>query len=147
MNTLQKYIKMFREDIRNAMSYRCGLDELNNFLMLIGFIYIIVALFSHDWIFTIIGAVFVVLSYLRVFSKNLEKRKKENDVYMHYMGAFVIFTRRMRLVVKMKIKTMRDPAYAYFVCKKCHQVIRVPKGKNKINIRCPKCDSTFVKRT
>jgi len=41
---------MFREDMKEVMARRCGLDELNNFIMLIGFIYVVVALFTNKWI-------------------------------------------------------------------------------------------------
>ena len=37
---LQKYIVMIRDDIKNAMSKRCGGDELNNLLMLLGFLFV-----------------------------------------------------------------------------------------------------------
>ncbi len=142
-----KYVSMLREDIQSGMKNRCGLDELNNFIMLIGFIYVVAALFTGKWIFTLIGAVFIVLCYLRVFSKKLEKRRKENDFYMKYMGSMVAIVGRLKLVVRMKIKTLQDKEYAYFVCKTCGQIIRVPKGKNKVSIRCPKCSNTFIKTT
>ncbi len=32
----------------------------------------------------------------------------------------------------------------YYMCSKCHQQIRVPKGKGKIEIRCPKCSNRFM---
>ena len=54
---------MFRADMREVMSRRCGLDELNNFIMLVAFIFIVIARFSHKWIFTLIGAALVVLYY------------------------------------------------------------------------------------
>ncbi len=147
MNLLKKYITMFRADMKEVMSHRCGLDELNNFIMLIGFIFIVTALLSHKWIFTLIGAVFVVLCYIRVFSQKLEKRKKENDIYMKYMGSVVRKAAHWKLCLKMKIKSIGNAEYAYFVCSKCGQVIRIPKGKNKVSIRCPKCNETFIKRT
>lgn len=147
MELLKKYITMFRADMKDVMSRRCGLDELSNFIMLIGFIYIVAAIFTHNWKFTLVGAVFVVLCYLRVFSKKIDKRKKENDIYMRYMGGVVKVFGRLKLSVKMKIKTMQDSQYAYFVCSTCGQIVRVPKGKNKVNIRCPKCNMTFIKRT
>lgn len=34
-----------------------------------------------------------------------------------------------------------------FVCSKCHQKVRVPKGKGKIEITCPKCNYKFIKRS
>lgn len=147
MNLLRKYITMFRADMKEVMSRRCGLDELNNFIMLIAFIYIIAALFTHKSIFLLIGAVFVVLCYLRIFSKKLDKRGRENAIYMRYMGGLVEFVGYIKISLKMLIKTKRDPEYAYFVCRTCGQIIRVPKGKNKVNIRCPKCNMTFIKRT
>ncbi len=143
----KKYVNMFREDMKYAMSRRCGLDELNNFLMLLGFIFVLIALFTHKWVIVLIGAFFVVLCYIRVFSTQLDKRKSENDFYMKYMGRVVEFVSYVKLIVKMKIKSIKDQEYVYFVCSTCKQVIRIPKGKNKISIRCPKCGNTFIKRT
>lgn len=147
MDLLRKYVRMIREDVRDVMSRRCGLDELNNFIMLVGFILILIAMFTKSKIIVLLGAVFVVLCYLRVFSKKLEKRRKENAFYMKYMGNVVALANRLKLIFKMQIKTWQDPEYAYFVCSSCGQIIRVPKGKNKVNIRCPKCNATFIKRT
>ena len=147
MNRLSKYVEMLQKDLREIMSIRCGLDELNNFIMLIGFIFITIALFSHHWIFTVIGALLVVLCYVRVFSKNLEKRQKENAFYMKYMGNVVKVVRRYKLSVKMWYKSLNDAEYLYFVCSGCGQVIRIPKGKNKVSVRCPKCSKTFVKKS
>lgn len=147
MGMLKKYITMFRADMKEAMKRRCGLDELNNFIMLIGFIFVLIALFTGNWICILIGAIFIVLCYVRVFSKKLEKRQKENAVYMRYMGGVVAFVNYCKLCVKMRFKTMQDTEYYYFVCSTCHQIIRLPKGKNKISVRCPKCSQTFIKRT
>lgn len=147
MRLLKKYVTMFREDMRDVMSRRCGLDELNNFIILIGFIFILISLFSQKWVFTLLGAFFVILCYVRVFSKKLDKRRKENDFYMRYMGRVVEVVRYIKLCVRMKMKTIKDEEYAYFVCSTCKQIVRVPKGKNKVNIRCPKCNMTFIRRT
>lgn len=147
MNLIKKYITMFRADMKEAMKRRCGLDELNNFIMLIGFIFVLIALFTGNWICTLFGAIFIVLCYVRVFSKKLEKRQKENSIYMRYMGGVVAFFDYYKLCIKMRFRTMQDTEYYYFVCNTCHQIIRLPKGKNKISVRCPKCSQTFVKRT
>ncbi|MDO5156066.1 MAG: hypothetical protein Q4D51_08870 [Eubacteriales bacterium] len=144
---LQKYLSMIRQDIKNGMQNRCGLDQLNNLLMLVGFIFVVIALFTNKWIFTLIGTVFIVLCYLRVFSKKIEKRRKENDLYMKYMGGVVRYVEYVILCIKMKIRSISDKEFAYFVCKNCKQIVRVPKGKNKVSIRCPKCNNTFIKST
>ena len=87
MNLFVKYITMLRADIKDVMSRRCGLDELNNLIMLVGFILILIALITKSLIVVFLGALFVVLCYLRVFSKQLDKRKKENEIYMRYICA------------------------------------------------------------
>lgn len=147
MELLKKYITMLRADMKEVMSRRCGLDELNNFIMLVAFVFIVISLFTSKWIFALLGAVCVVLCYVRVFSKKLEQRSKENAFYMRYMGGVVKVCHYLKLCVKMKIKSIRDKEFAYFVCSTCGQIVRVPKGKNKVNIRCPKCSMTFIKRT
>jgi len=147
MNLLKKYITMFREDMKEVMKRRCGLDELNNFIMLIGFIFVVVALFTNQWICILLGFLFIVLCYVRVFSKKLEKRKKENDIYMRYMGGIVAKVNYIKLSIKMRFKTMEDDKFYYFVCSSCGQVVRLPKGKNKVSVRCPRCSKTFIKRT
>lgn len=147
MELWRKYITMFREDMRIVMSKRCGLDELNNFIMLVGFVFVVISLFARNGIFTLLGAVFIVLCYMRVFSRKLDKRKKENDFYMRYMGRVVKVVRLWKLMLKMQIRSMKDKEYKYFVCSSCRQIIRIPKGKNKISVRCPKCSKTYIKRT
>ncbi len=147
MNLLKKYITMFRTDMKEVMKRRCGLDELNNFIMLVAFIYVLAALLTNIMWFAVVGAVLIVIGYFRVFSKNLDKRGKENAVYMRYLGGFVNVFNFCKKALKMYWKTFKDPEYMYFVCSSCHQTIRVPKGKNKVNIRCPKCSKTFIKRT
>ncbi len=147
MELLKKYVKMFREDMKEAMSRRCGLDELNNFIMLVAFLYVVAALATGIMWFAAVGAVLIALGYFRVFSKNLEKRSKENAVYMKYLGGFVNVMTFCKKSIKMWWKSFKDPAYVYFVCSSCHQIIRIPRGKNKISIRCPKCSKTFIKRT
>ena len=37
--------------------------------------------------------------------------------------------------------------YRFFVCPHCSQKVRVPKGKRKIEITCPKCRTSFIRKT
>ena len=40
-----------------------------------------------------------------------------------------------------------EKIYKYYRCPKCNTELRVPRGKGKIKIKCPKCQEEFIKRT
>ena len=42
---------------------------------------------------------------------------------------------------------LKDREHRYFDCPKCRQLVRVPRGKGKIAITCPRCREKFVKKT
>ena len=40
-----------------------------------------------------------------------------------------------------------DKEHRYFTCKQCKTICRVPVGKGKIIITCPKCGHQFIKKS
>lgn len=91
-------------------------------------------------VFYISLAVFA-LSILRMFSRNIEQRRKENLMFL-------------KLVNKPKmwyynLKTARTQSrlYKIFICPQCGQKLRVPKGKGKVSIKCSKCGNRIIKNT
>ena len=72
--------------------------------------------------------------FFRTFSKNLTRRRAENQKWVSwYCG------------VKNRGAGARarhaDKAHKYFTCKQCRTICRVPAGKGRIVITCPKCGS------
>ena len=147
MNLLKKYLTMFRQDMKEVMSRRCGLDELNDFLVIISILLFVVTLFAHKWIIVLLGIVFMVMFTYRTFSKNIENRTKENEVYMKYLGSVVKRVSYISRSGKMRMKTLQDEKYVYFICNGCGQTIRLPKSNSTVSVRCPKCGQTFIKKT
>lgn len=133
--------------MRTLLQGRYGPDQLSSFIMLLGFILILIALFSPYKLFSLIGAVCVVICYLRIFSKSFTKRYHENKIYMQYAGKVFKAFHYIRKMIVMEIKSLKDKEYKFFICVECQQIIRIPKGKNKISVRCPKCNHQFIKHT
>lgn len=113
--------------LRQWMQGRYGADALNLVLVGAG---LVCSLFGRNMVLYLCSLAFLTLALLRMFSRNIPARRRENA---WLLGLF------------------RRPADAKthrrFRCPKCHQKVRVPRGKGKIQITCPKCGEKFIKKT
>ncbi len=123
----------FTTGIQRFMYGRYGHDRLNMAILTLGMVLCMICLFVHsvlwDLLLTFASYGLLIWSLFRCFSKNTYKRYQEN--------------RRFLLM----IDRIKDRQNRYFTCPKCHQTVRVPRGKGKISITCPKCKEKFVKKT
>ena len=115
------------------MSGRYGTDKLNMVLLTAGLICSLVGLFIPlpllNLLCMLLSYVLLGISIFRTFSRNTYKRYQEN---------------RRFLLWKQKLT---DRQHRYYNCPRCRQQVRVPRGKGKISISCPKCKEKFVKKT
>lgn len=128
------------------MQGRYGLDRLSQVMTIGGLIVVIIASFARRSLLVsnliyLVGVVLVVLGYIRVFSRNHQKRYAENEKFMRLTAGI----RRLFGREKYMMKQRKD--YRIFSCPGCKQKIRIPKGKGKIEITCPKCHTKFIKKT
>lgn len=121
--------------IRKFMQGRYGSDALSLFLLCLG---VVLNLFIGRYLIgQIVAVVIFAVVIWRMFSRNIYARQKENAAYL-------------RIWYKVKgIFTPRPDAKTHkrFKCPKCRQMVRVPRGKGKIMITCPKCGEKFSKNT
>ncbi len=127
------FFSRLKSGFRHFMLGRYGTDKLNMAILTAGVICSVVVMFSR---FPLLDLALTILSYglmgwaiFRMFSRNTYKRYQENRKYL-------------RLVERLK-----DREHRYFDCPRCHQPVRVPRGKGKIAITCPKCKEKFIKKT
>lgn len=73
---------------------------------------------------------FVVL--LRMLSRNIQRRRGENEWFLSLVGPAKQALRNFKM-------RHQDKEHKYFTCKNCATVCRVPRGRGKIIITCPKC--------
>ena len=132
-----------REKFARFMYGRYGMDQLGRFLVYFGLILMIVNLFV-DWsILYWLAVIVVVYSYVRMFSRNTNKRYRENVKYLECKNRVMAWFRGKGFG---SCKS-QDPTKKIFRCPGCRQKVRVPKGKGTILITCPKCRRQFQKRT
>ena len=81
-----------------------------------------------------------VLVLFRMFSRNLYKRQAENQKWLQ--------ARSRRRGAASAAKARRaDRDHKYFTCKRCKTICRVPVGKGKVIITCPKCGAEIHGKT
>lgn len=132
--------------LRRMMMGRYGNDQLGNFLFVIYLLFFVLQLIFRGSIaglvLLMLGYFVIVLYFFRFFSRNIFKRQLENQKFMQVWNSVKNFFRFW----KMRWQE-RSGTKALYRCPKCHQVIRVPRGKGKIAITCPKCRFEFIKKT
>ena len=131
MNKIRQWLRWF-------MTGRYGTDKLNMALLVAALVLCFV-----PTVLTLLGLFIPLLNLLlalgsyaltgyaifRCLSRNTYKRYEENRRYL-------------RLVERLK-----DRQHKYFDCPRCRQPVRVPRGKGKISITCPKCGEKFIRKS
>lgn len=131
----------FKDKFLRFMQGRYGNDNLNRFLMILFLGSFLLSLFTRVEALNILGMLFVVLAYYRMLSRDINRRMSENEVYLKWYNKVRYFFQRQRNIMKQR-KT-----HHIYSCPSCKQKIRIPRGKGKIAIRCPRCGAEFIKRS
>ena len=120
---------------------RNGYDNLARFCNMIAILLLFINLFAGSAVINALWLLVFGYSVFRVYSKNIPKRYAENQ-------KFLSITELPRKRLNLLGLQVRDRKVSrYYICKSCNQQIRVPKGKGRIEIRCPKCGERFIKKT
>ena len=85
----------------------------------------------------IFSVLLAVLVLFRTFSRNLSKRRAENAKFLNWW-------RPVKNRIDGRIRRIQDKEHKYFTCKSCKTICRVPAGKGKIEITCPKCGRKLI---
>lgn len=129
----QQFLYRLRAGIRQFMTGRYGTDKLSLTLLVVAMVLSILSSFMGT---SLLNPVLTLLSYVlmfwalfRVFSRKTYARYEENRKFLRFFDQ------------------LKDRTHRYFSCPKCRQTVRVPRGKGKIAITCPRCKERFIKKT
>lgn len=115
------------------MQGRYGNDPFNHFLMIMSLITMLLSVVWKPHFFAVAVAL-LGWGYYRMFSRKVYTRAVENERYLDI---------RDKILGRLK----QQKTHHIYKCPGCGQKVRVPRGKGKIEIHCPKCGKDFIKRS
>ncbi len=133
-----------RSWLQKVMTGRYGVDEFSRFLNILAMVFLVLfmllnnSLGSFFWLLTMAT---LIWSFVRILSRNTYRRRAENNAYL---------TLRYNLTRKLsgvRQRMRQKKYYRFYKCPKCGITTRVPKGKGKIRITCPKCGEIFQRKS
>ncbi len=130
-----------KERLNRFMRGRYGADELSRFILVLFVICTVANMFTRLNIFYAVSLGLLVVSYYRMFSRDHAARFAENQKYLSIKNKLLSklgLTERQR---------QQRKNYHIYRCPACGQKIRIPRGKGKICITCPKCGQEFKRKS
>ena len=129
-----------RERFQRFMMGRYGHDSLNQAMAVAALVLMILGMFGLR-LFSWLAMALLVAVYFRMFSRNIPARSQENAKY------YYLRTQVQKRMAQYQTRWAQRKFYRYYRCPNCHQQLRVPRGRGKIEITCPKCHTEFVKKS
>lgn len=123
------------------MSGRYGADQLSRFTLAVSLVLLVANIFTNLRIVYLAALVVLAWCYYRMFSRNIAKRSAENQKYLN-----AVWKLKVRFG-KFRNRVVQSKDYHIYKCPSCGQKIRIPRGKGKICITCPKCRTEFQKKS
>lgn len=130
-----------RQRMMRFMYGRYGNDQLSKLYLGLAIVCLIVNLFTDLAIFYVAGLLLLIYSIYRSFSKDISKMAAQNQKFLNW---------RYQRIVKYnntKKHLAQSKEYRFYKCPGCKQKVRVPRGRGKIAITCPKCHAEFIKKS
>ena len=120
---------------------RQGPDDLAVFSVNLAIVLVLVNVFARTSWLGWVALVLVAYAMFRIQSKNLGARARENAAFLKALGPVRPWIQNPRAAWS----ELR--AYRHVRCTSCKQRVRVPRGKGRLRVTCPRCKSKFEVRS
>ena len=122
------------------MSGRYGFDRFCGFLSFCSLLLVVLGALLSPLLYCL-GLITLGYCYFRMLSRNTQKRYQENLKYL------ALESKVTGWFATRKTRFRQRKQYHYYRCPHCRQQLRVPRGRGKISITCPKCGTQFIKKS
>lgn len=129
---MKNFLQKLRAGLDRFMQGRYGMDRLNSTMLWVSVGLAVLSMILSGGVglvLTLLAYALMGIAIFRALSHDTYKRYRENRWFLQ------------------QIDRLKDRDHRYYSCPKCRQSVRVPKGKGKIAITCPKCKERFIKKT
>ena len=131
------FFDKIKYSIRNWMTGRYGADQLGMVTLFAGLILSVFSSFSGWGLLSFLGLILYAITIFRMFSRNIETRRKENQKAITFISQVELKIRQFFR----RIKNRKE--YKYFKCPHCKQLLRLKRGCGEKGITCAKCGQRF----
>lgn len=138
---LQAFFQQLLIRFQQFMAGRYGSDKFSMFLSVVGLIFAFLGNFRELRAFYFIGLAIIIYGLYRAMSRNFEARRKELNWFLR------VSEKPMQEFKLLKNQWRDRKTHRYFKCKSCKTVLRVPVGRGKIEVTCPKCRMKEIRKT
>lgn len=132
-------VNIMKEKFRRFMIGRYGVDAFGKFLLGAVVVLWAINLFANSKLLYSWALLLMIYAYFRMFSRNATKRYQENVKYLQLKNKVVARFKSE------KSQLQQRKTHHIYRCPTCRQKIRIPRGKGRICITCPKCKTEFTK--
>lgn len=134
------FFEKVKYSMQRFMLGRYGGDTLNTWLFVIAVVLDLIGMVINRSVLILLSEALLIYSIFRMFSRNVGRRSLENE---WFLSKTVLIRRGWKVFYR----NVTDHAHHYFLCPKCHQIVRIPRGHGKVEIHCPKCGEYFTKKS
>ncbi len=119
---------------KRFMVGRYGPDQLSVALCILSFVLSVISNVTDLSAITALSAVALGIAVYRILSRDVLRRRSENQLFLAKWNPIAARFRDRK-------------THKYFKCPNCGQQLRVPKNKGSMTITCPKCGTSFKRKT
>ncbi len=154
------------QTVTEFMVGRYGYDELSKFLIILGMILLVVTvlmqtaridMWAQSKYMYILAILVLAFGYCRMGSKNIKKRKAENEKYLKFISKFSKKA-QAKLEREERVKKYStfeayhelgedgETVYHCYRCRGCDEILRFEEGTGIVKIICPNCGNSLIDR-
>lgn len=141
---MKKFFENSAFKLQRFMYGRYGIDQLYKALFCIYLIIMLLGIILGRTVdmkiysvVSVIDLAIIVYTFYRVFSKKIDKRRKENEKWLSLINS-----------IKKRFRISKDrwkfrKTHIFRKCPCCKSVLRLKKIKGSHNVSCPNCKNNF----